>query len=198
MTYVVQSFVLNHLHRKRERIYHMEISVDVIKELRELTSCGVIECKKALEESMGDITKAKEVLRKRGLELAAKKVGRAAKEGRIEAYIHLGSKIGVLLEVNCETDFVARNEDFCRFTKDVAMHIAAVNPKYIKREDIPEDLRKQQANIDAFEKEVCLLEQPFVKDPQKSIQDYINAMIASVGENIFVSRFVRYKVSEVD
>jgi elongation factor Ts len=189
---------MNHLRRKRERIYNMEISVDVIKELRELTSCGVIECKKALEEAGGDIHKAKEVLRKRGLELAAQKGSRAAKEGRIEAYIHLGSKMGVLLEVNCETDFVARNEDFCRFTKDIAMHIAALNPKYIKREDIPDDVRKPQVDLDAFAKEACLLEQPFVKDPQKSIQDYINAMIASVGENIFVSRFVRYKVSEVD
>lgn len=176
----------------------MEISVDVIKELRELTSCGVIECKKALEESRGDINKAKEVLRKRGLELAAKKGSRAAKEGRIEAYIHLGSKIGVLLEVNCETDFVAKNEDFCRFTKDIAMHIAALSPKYIKREDIPEDVRKQQASLDVYAKEACLMEQPFVKDPQQSIQDYVNTMIASIGENIFVSRFARYKVSEVD
>ena len=114
----------------------MEITVDTIKELREMTSCGVIECKNALEEAGGDMNKAKKILQKRGLELAAKKGGRTAKEGRIEIYIHQGAKIGVMLEVNCETDFVARNEDFCRFTKDIAMHIAATSPKYIKKEDV--------------------------------------------------------------
>jgi elongation factor Ts len=105
--------------------------------LREETSCGVIDCKKALEEAKGDFNKAKEFLRKRGLEMAAKKSDRLAKEGRVEAYIHNGNKIGVVVEVNCETDFVARNEDFCKFTRDLAIHIAAVNPKYIKKEDVP-------------------------------------------------------------
>src|SRR3989338_2770382 len=156
----------------------MEISVGVIKELRELTSCGVIECKKALEEAKGDIKKAKEVLQKRGMEIAAKKSSRAAKEGRVESYVHLGNKIGVLLEVNCETDFVARSEAFCTFTKDIAMHIAALSPQYVRREDIPEDVLKGQHDLDTFAKQVCLMEQPFVKDPQKTVQDYINELIS--------------------
>src|SRR5437867_9628280 len=118
----------------------MRATVDEIKELREQTSCGVIECKKALEEAKGDIGKAKEILMKRGLEMAAEKGGRVAKEGRVEAYVHLGNKIGVLLEVNCETDFVARSEDFCQFTKDVAMQIAASSPTYIKKDDVPADI----------------------------------------------------------
>ncbi|HPN89135.1 MAG TPA: translation elongation factor Ts [Candidatus Omnitrophota bacterium] len=174
----------------------MAISADMIKELREMTSCGVIECKKALEESKGDFNKAKEILQKRGLEIAAKKANRTAKEGRVESYVHLGNKIGVLLEVNCETDFVAKSDHFVIFCKDVAMHIAAMNPKYIKREDIPEEIAKQQPKVDVFAKEVCLMEQPFVKDPSKNIQDLLNALVASVGENLFVGRFIRYKVGE--
>lgn len=176
----------------------MEITVDTIKELREMTSCGVIECKKALEESKGDLAKAKVILQKRGLELAVKKGSRAAKEGRIEAYIHIGAKIGVLVEVNCETDFVAKNEDFCKFTKEVAMHIAAASPKYLNREEVPEEILKEQKDQDAFVKEQCLMEQPFVKDPQKTIKDILTALIASIGENIFISRFLRYKVNEVE
>jgi len=175
----------------------MEITVDAIKELREMTSCGVIECKKALEEAQGDFSKAKEVLQKRGLELAAKKGSREAKEGRIEAYIHQGSKIGVIVEVNCETDFVSQNEDFSTFTKNLAMHIAALAPKYIKKEEVPEDVLKEQKNPNEYIKEVCLLEQPFIKDSKKTIQDCINALISSIGENIFISRFSRYKVNEV-
>ncbi len=174
----------------------MAITVEAIKELREMTSCGVIECKKALEEAKGDFEKAKKILQQRGLEIAAKKGGREAKEGRIEAYIHQGSKIGVLLEINCETDFVAKSEEFCRFTKDVAMQIAAASPKYIKREDVPEDILKREKDSKVFFKEVCLLEQPFIKDPQKTINDCMHALIASVGENIFISRFVRFKVNE--
>jgi len=176
----------------------MGISVDTIKELREITSCGVIECKKALEESGGDMDEAKKILKKRGLELAAKKGGRTAKEGRIEAYIHQGAKIGVILEVNCETDFVAKNESFCRFTKDIAMHIAATSPQYIKKEDVPEDVLAGEKDPETFIKENCLLNQPFVKDPKKTVQDYTNELIASIGENILVNRFVRYKVNEVE
>ena len=176
----------------------MEITVDTIKELREMTSCGVIECKNALEEAGGDMDKAKKILQKRGLELAAKKGGRTAKEGRIEAYIHQGAKIGVMVEVNCETDFVAKNEDFCRFTKDVAMQIAAANPKYVKKEDVPEDILADEKDQAAFIKEKCLLEQPFVKDPKKTIQDCVNELVASIGENIFINRFIRYKVNEVE
>lgn len=176
----------------------MRASLDEIKELREQTSCGVIECKKALEEAKGNIGKAKEILMKRGLEIAAKKGGRAAKEGRVESYVHLGSKIGVLVEVNCETDFVARSEDFCQFTKDVAMQIAASSPKYIKKDDIPSDVLHGQPNQDDFVKTSCLLDQPFIKDPKLTIQDYLNTLIAKIGENIFISRFVRFKVGEID
>lgn len=176
----------------------MEITVDTIKELREMTSCGVIECKNALEEAAGDLNKAKVILQKRGLELAAKKGGRTAKEGRIESYIHQGSKIGVMVEVNCETDFVAKNEDFVKLTRDVAMHIAATSPKYIKKEDVPEDVLAEEEDQEAFVKEKCLMEQPFVKDPKKTIQECIAGLVASVGENIFVSRFIRYKVNEVE
>ena len=176
----------------------MEITIDTIKELREMTSYGKIECKNALEEAGGDMDKAKKILQKRGLELAAKKGGRTAKEGRIEVYIHQGAKIGVIVEVNCETDFVARNEDFCQFTKNIAMHIAATNPKYIKKEDVPEDVLAEEKDKETFIKEKCLLEQPFVRDPKKTIQDCISELIASIGENIFVSRFIRYKVNEVE
>jgi len=175
----------------------MTITVENIKELREATSCGVIECKKALEAADGDFNKAKELLRKRGLELAAKKGSRQASEGRIEAYIHHGSKIGVLLEVSCETDFVAKNEDFVQFSKDVAMHIAAINPKYISKDDLPEDILNGVENKDIFIKENCLLLQPFVKDPKITIQDYLNSLVAKIGENMFINRFSRYKVNEI-
>jgi elongation factor Ts len=176
----------------------MGYTMDNVKELREITSCGVMECKKALEEANGDMAKAKELLYKRGLEIAAKKGSRVAKEGRIEAYIHSGNKIGVILEVNCETDFVARNEDFGKFAKDVSMQIAAASPKYVKREDVPEDILKQQVDQESYVKETCLLEQSFIKDPKLTIKDYMNSLIASTGENIFISRFNRYKVSEVE
>ncbi len=171
------------------------MSLDTIKELRELTGCGVIDCKKALEKAGGDINKAKELLREKGLQMAMKKADRAAKEGRIEAYIHNGSKIGVLLEVNCETDFVARNEDFIRFSKDVAMHIAAMAPKYLKKEDVTADILAGE-DLAVFAKTNCLLDQPFVKEPSKSIQDLLNELIAKIGENIVVGRFSRYKIGE--
>ena len=176
----------------------MEITVDTIKALREMTSCGVIECKNALEKAGGDLNQAKKILQKRGLELAAKKGGRDAKEGRIEAYIHQGAKIGVIVEVNSETDFVAKNEEFCKFTKDVAMHIAATNPIYVKKDDIPKDVLADQEDAETFIKEKCLLEQPFVKDDKKTVNDLVTALVASMGENIFISRFIRYKVNEVE
>ena len=152
----------------------MTSSVEDIRQLREETSCGVIECKKALEEAKGDFNKAKDLLRKRGLEMAAKKADRVAKEGRVEAYIHSGNKIGVVVEVNCETDFVARNDDFIAFTKNVAMHIAAMNPEHLQ----------------------ALLQQPFVKEPSKNIQDLLNELVAKIGENIQIGRFIRFKVGE--
>jgi len=174
----------------------MATTADEIKRLREETSCGVIDCKKALEEAKGDFNKAKELLRKRGLEMAAKKSDRVAKEGRVEAYIHNGNKIGVIVEVNCETDFVARSEDFCKFTRDLALHIAAVNPKYTRKEDVPADILAREADKEAFIKANCLLSQAYVKDPSKSIQDLLNELVSKIGENTVVGRFSRYKVGE--
>lgn len=176
----------------------MRISIEHIQKLREQTSRGVIECKKALEEAKGDIEKAKEILRQRGVELAAKKQTRSAKEGRVESYIHMGNKQGSLVEVNCETDFVARNEDFIKFCKDIALHIVAVSPKYIKREEVSADVLKEAGKPEDFYKAYCLLEQGFVKDPSLTIKDYLNSLISKTGENIIISRFARYKVGEVD
>jgi len=174
----------------------MATTAEDIKRLREETSCGVIDCKKALEEAQGDFNKAKEHLRKRGLEMAAKKSDRLAKEGRVETYIHSGNKIGVLVEINCETDFVARNEDFCKFSREVALHIAALNPKYTKKEDVPADVLAKEPDQAAFIKAHCLLAQAYVKDPGKTIQDLLNELVAKIGENIVVGRFVRFKVGE--
>ena len=174
----------------------MGISVDDIKQLREETSCGVIDCKNALSQADGDLTKAKAILKEKGLQMAAKKGSRLAKEGRIEAYVHMGSKIGVLLEVNCETDFVARNEDFQCFTKDVAMHIAAMDPWYVTADDVAEDAVPEGTDRDVFCKEHCLTEQPFVKDQGQTVRDYLNSLIAKIGENIVIRRFIRYKVGQ--
>ena len=174
----------------------MKISVDLIKELRDQTCASVAHCKKALEESGGDIKKAAVLLRKQGLEIAAKKQDRAVKEGRIEAYVHLGNKIGVLLEVNCESDFVARNSDFTQFTKDLSMQIAACNPQYIKKEDVPAEAAEAAKSKEEFYKAHCLLEQPFVKDPSITVNDYLGSIVGKLGENIVIRRFARYKVGE--
>lgn len=174
----------------------MNVSLEQIKKLREATSLGVSDCRRALEDSKGDIIKAMELLKKRGLELAAKKSDRVARAGRIASYVHFDHKIGVLLEVNSETDFVARNEEFIRFSSDAALHIAAMNPQYIKREDIPQEIIKEQADREAFYKTSCLMEQPFVKDPSLTIKDYLTSIVAKVGENIVVSRFVRFQLGQ--
>jgi len=174
----------------------MKISLETIKDLRQMTSASVADCKKALEESGGDLEKARDLLRKRGLEIAAKVQGRMAREGRIEAYVHTGNKIGVLLEVNCETDFVARNDDFQRFTKDVAMQIAALNPAYIKKEDVPKDVLKEEKNKEEFFKGHCLIQQPFIKDPAITVGDYLTNLTAKLAENIVIRRFTRYKIGE--
>ncbi len=152
----------------------MATSAEDIKKLREETSCGIIDCKKALDQAQGDFAKAKDLLRQRGLEMAAKKSDRVAKEGRVESYIHNGNKIGVVVEVNCETDFVARSEDFIKFCKDVAMHIAAMNPE----------------NVEG------LLAQPYVRDASKTIKDLLNELVSKIGENTMIGRFTRYKVGE--
>jgi len=174
----------------------VKISLESIKELREMTCASITNCQEALKEAKGDVQKAAGLLRKRGLEIAAKKQDRLAKEGRIEAYVHHGNKIGVLLEVNSETDFVARNSDFCQFTKDVAMQIAASNPAYIKREEIPAKVLKEEKDKEQFCKDNCLLEQAFVKDPTLTIKDYLGSLVAKIGENIVIRRFIRYKIGE--
>lgn len=174
----------------------MKSPVDAIKELREMTCASIAHCKKALEETKGDIQKAAILLRKQGLEIAAKKQGRAAKEGRIDAYIHHGNKIGVLLETDCESDFVARNSDFAQFTKDLAMQIAATSPSYIRVEEVPKEALEHEKDKQRFYKDNCLLEQPFVKDPGISVKDYLGSIVAKLGENIVIRRFIRYKVGE--
>ncbi|MBL7157214.1 MAG: translation elongation factor Ts [Candidatus Omnitrophica bacterium] len=190
---------------------------DAIRKLREKTSAGIMDCKKALKEAAGNIEKAIEILRKKGIKLATLKSGRAAREGRIESYIHSNAKIGVLVEINCETDFVGRNENFKQFVKDVCMQIAASKPEYVKREDVPEGvLRKEkeilsatiknkpkpalekilEGKLEKFYEESCLLEQPFIRDPKVKIKDQLHSLIAKIGENIVIRRFVRYQLGE--
>lgn len=196
-----------------------DISVDQIKVLREETGAGIMECKNALSEAKGDSQIAKAILRQRGLKQAQKKAHRATSEGIIEFYIHAGGKIGVLLELNCETDFVAKTDDFKNLAKELTMQIAAVRPEYVKREDIPESvlsvqmkLYTQQAQkegkpaqvtekivegkLNKFYQEVCLLEQPYIRDDKKRVSDLIQETIAKLGENVVIKRFVRYMVGE--
>jgi len=197
----------------------MEISAKMVKELREKTGAGMMDCKKALTETKGDFEKAIDFLREKGIAKAASKAGRATKEGIIASYIHAGSKLGVLVEINCETDFVARTDDFQSFAKDIAMQVAAANPLAVKREEIDTNLvekereiyRQQALNegkpekivdkivdgkLEKYYSEVCLLEQPFVKDGDKSIKDVVTDTIAKLGENIEISRFVRFQLGE--
>lgn len=196
-----------------------EVTIEQIKELREKTGAGVNDCKKALEETKGDIEKAIDYLREKGIASAAKKSVRTAKEGVIYAYIHSNEKLGVLLELNCETDFVARTEDFKELAKDIAMQIAAMNPSYIKREDIPPEVIEKEKEIyraqlkdskkpenvmekiingklEKYYTEVCLLEQPFIKDDKKNVDSLIKEKISKLGENIMVKRFARFIVGE--
>ena len=194
------------------------ITAELVKELRDRTGAGIMDCKKVLVETDGNIEKSIELLRERGIAKAAKKAGRIAAEGLVEAYIHNG-KYGALVEVNSETDFVAKNEDFRSFVRDVAMHIVSANPKYVSREEVPaevvehekEVLKAQALNegkpeaivdkmvegrINKFFEEVCLLDQPFVKDPDKTVRDVLNDKIATIGENIVIRRFVRFERGE--
>ncbi len=174
----------------------MAVSAQDIKKLRDMTSAAVMDCKKALAETDGDINKALELLKKRGIEIAAKKASRATAQGKIGSYIHAGGKIGVLVELNCETDFVANNEMFQEAIKNIAMHIAAMNPKYLKIEDVPEEELKDVDDKDEFAKENCLLFQPFVKDESKTISDYITEVVSKTGENVVLKRFVRFELGE--
>ncbi|MBQ9941457.1 MAG: translation elongation factor Ts [Christensenellaceae bacterium] len=197
----------------------MAISASLVKELRERSGCGMMDCKKVLVETDGDIEKAVELLREKGLAKAVKKSGRIAAEGIVESYIHLGGKIGVLLEVNCETDFVAKTDEFKSFVRDIAMHIAASNPMYVREDEIdPAVIEKERAIMHAkaindgkpekiidrivdgqiakFKKDICLMDQPFVKDTDKTIQEMVTEKIATIGENISIRRFVRYEMGE--
>lgn len=161
-----------------------------------MSQASIADCKEALEEAGGDIEQAIKFLRKRGLEIAQAKKDRPVREGRIESYVHSGNKLGVLLEVNCETDFVARSEDFCEFAKNLAMQIAASNPVYIRKEDVPKEVINKIENKEDFYKESCLLEQSFIKDPSITINDYLAGFVGKIGENIVIRRFVRYKLGE--
>ena len=195
------------------------ITAAMVKELRERTGVGMMDCKNALVEAGGDMEKAIELLRTKGLAQAAKKASRLASEGLVSSYVHMGGRIGVLVEVNCETDFVAKTDEFKALCHDLAMQIAASKPEYVKREDVPQEtienekriLRQLALNegkpekivdkmvegrIEKFYKENCLLEQPFIKDPDQTVQDLINDKIMKLGENITVRRFVRYEVGE--
>jgi elongation factor Ts len=194
-------------------------SAQMVKELREKTGAGMMDCKRALVENNDDMDKAIEFLREKGLAAASKKAGRIAAEGIVESYIHMGGKIGVLLEVNCETDFVAKTDDYKNMVKDIAMHIAATNPLYLTKEDVPADVvEKEKAILSAqalnegkpekiiekmvegriskFYQDICLMEQAFVKDPDKTISDLINEKISKIGENIKIRRFTRYQMGE--
>ncbi len=197
----------------------MEISADQVKTLREKTGVGLMDCKEALKVSQGNMDKAVDYLREKGLAKAQKRVGRAATEGTISVYIHMGGKIATMVEVNCETDFVAKTDQFLAFAKDVAMQVTAANPTYVKREDVPEEVKEKEKTIyrnqakesgkpdkildkiaegklEKFYQEVCLMEQPFIKNPDVTIKNLLEDLISKMGENILVRRFVRYQLGE--
>jgi len=197
----------------------MSVTAAQVSELRKATGAGLMDCKRALTETGGDHEKAIDYLRTKGLAAASKKAGRVATEGAVGSYIHAGGKIGVLVEVNCETDFVAKNETFQAFVRDIGMHIAAANPLYVRREEVPAELIEREkeiyrakakesgkpdaivekiieGQINKFYADICLLEQPFVKDPDKTIQTFLNETIATIGENMSVRRFAKFVLGE--
>jgi elongation factor Ts len=196
-----------------------EINAALVKKLRDATGAGMMECKAALTEAKGDLEEATTILRKRGLAQATKKAGRSTNEGLIGSYIHMGGKIGVLVEVNCESDFVARTDDFQNLAREIAMHIAAASPQYVRREDVPADVLERERGIyrgqmegqnkpaaviekivegklNSFYEQVCLLDQPSIRDPKTTIGQVVQAAIAKMGENIAIARFVRFKLGE--
>jgi elongation factor Ts len=194
-----------------------DVNPALVKQLREKTNAGMMDCKKALVETDGDLEKAEDLLRKKGIASASKKASRSAKEGIVASYIHLQGKVGVLVEVNCETDFVAKNEIFREFVKDITLHIAAAHPIYVSRDQVPSDVIEREREIyraqvqgkpanvvdkivegklDKFFGSVCLLDQAFIKNPDQSIRDLVSAKIAELGENIVIRRFTRYAVGE--
>ncbi len=195
----------------------MTITSQMVKELRDKTNAGMMDCKKALTETCGDMEKAVDLLRQKGLAVAAKRAGRATKEGIVECYIHAGGKLGVMIEVGCETDFVAKTDDFKAFAKNIAMHIAAVNPVAITREEVPTELLEREKEIyvkqaldsgkpqqivekivggklEKYLAEVCLMEQKYVKNPDLSVQDLLNELVAKMGENISIKQFARFQI----
>lgn len=195
----------------------MEIDPQLVKQLREKTNAGMMDCKRALTEASGDIEKAETILRTKGIASAGKKASRVAKEGIVASYIHLQGKVGVLVEVNCETDFVAKNENFRDFVKDITLHIAAAQPQFVSRDDVPPatvqseraiyetQMKDKPANVvgkivdgklDKFYSTVCLLEQGFIKNPDQTINDLVKSKITELGENIVIRRFTRYQVGE--
>jgi elongation factor Ts len=197
----------------------MEITAAQVKKLRDLTGAGMMECKAALSEAKGDVDEATTILRKRGLAQATRKAGRSTNEGLIGSYIHMGGKIGVLVEINCESDFVARTDDFQNLAREIAMHIAAASPQYVRREDVPEDVLERERGIyraqmdgqnkpqnvidkivegklNSFYEQVCLLDQPSIRDPKVTIGQLVQQSIAKLVENIAVPRFVRFKLGE--
>ncbi|NLU42413.1 MAG: translation elongation factor Ts [Firmicutes bacterium] len=197
----------------------MAITAEMVKELREKTGAGMMDCKNALVAANGDIERATIILREKGLATAAKKAGRIASEGIVDAYIHMGGRIGVLIEVNCETDFVAKTDEFKQLVKDIAMQVAAYKPMCVRREELPADVIEQEkavyraqglnegkperiidkiveGRMEKFYQQVCLLEQPFIKDPDRTVQDIVNEKIAKIGENISVRRFARFEMGE--
>jgi elongation factor Ts len=196
-----------------------EISAALVKKLRDLTGAGMMECKAALTEANGDLEEATTILRKRGLAQATKKAGRSTNEGLIGSYIHMGGKIGVLVEINCESDFVARTDDFQNLAREVAMHVAAASPQYVRREDVPAEVLEREKDVyraqmagqnkppqvidkiiegklGSFYEQVCLLDQPSIRDPKVTISQMLQAAIAKLGENISIARFVRFKLGE--
>lgn len=194
-----------------------QISAKLVADLRARTGAGLMDCKKALLEAAGDAEEAIAILRKKGVATAAKKAGREASEGVVESYIHLGGKVGVLVELKCETDFVAKNEAFQSLAKDIAMHVAAASPLYVSREDVPEDVVEKEREIAASQAEgkpaqaiqkivegkldkyfatICLLEQPFVKDPDQSIKELLTENVSKMGENLIIGRFARFQLGE--
>ncbi len=194
-----------------------EIDPKIVKQLREKTNAGMMDCKRALEEAAGDLDKAETILRTKGIASAGKKASRTAKEGIVASYIHLQGKVGVLVEVNCETDFVAKNENFRAFVKDITLHIAAAQPQFVSRDEVPANVvqvergifeaqvKDKPANVvgkivdgklDKFFSTVCLLEQGFIKNPDQTINELVKAKIAELGENIVIRRFTRYQVGE--
>lgn len=197
----------------------MEIPATLVKKLRDMTGAGMMECKAALQEAKGDVDEAQTILRKRGLAQAAKKVGRSTSEGLIGSYIHAGGKIGVLVELNCESDFVARTEDFQNLLKEIALQVAAASPQYVRREDVPADVLEREKSIyraqmensgkpaqviekivegklGSFYEQVVIVDQPSIRDPKVTVGQLLQSAIAKLGENISIARFVRFKVGE--